>query len=150
MSDTTGSFGDAAPRDMITLRDLSDNRGGLVSVEGGRDVPFQIARVYYIHATRPGVERGFHAHVALRQVAVCVSGRCEIILDNGRERRIHVLDDPGKGLLIQAMTWREMRNFSENAVLMVLADAPYDEADYIRSYDEFLSRVETFVDHSVP
>ena len=120
---------------------LGDHRGSLISIEGGSTVPFDVKRIYYIFGTQPGVERGFHAHVALRQLAVCVAGSCEMILDDGRERTTYVLDRPDRGLLIQAMMWREMRNFSADAVLLVLADHAYDEADYIRDYDRFLETV---------
>jgi dTDP-4-dehydrorhamnose 3,5-epimerase-like enzyme len=127
---------------LVTLKSSSDERGALVSIENGSVIPFNIARVYYIFNTLPEVSRGFHAHVNLRQLAVCVRGTCQMILDNGMERRAFLLDNPTKGLLISSMIWREMHKFSEDAVLMVLADAAYDEADYIRSYDDFLSRVE--------
>ncbi|WP_231420922.1 MULTISPECIES: FdtA/QdtA family cupin domain-containing protein [unclassified Sphingomonas] len=120
---------------------LGDHRGSLIAIEGGSTVPFDVKRIYYIFGTQPGVERGFHAHVALRQLAVCVAGSCEMILDDGRERTTYLLDRPDRGLLIQAMMWREMRNFSADAVLLVLADHAYDEADYIRDYDRFLETV---------
>ena len=127
---------------LVTLQSSADDRGSLVAIEGGVDIPFSIARVYYIYNTLSSVSRGFHAHIDLRQLAVCVRGRCEMVLDNGVERRAFVLDDPTRGLLIHSMIWREMHNFSEDAVLMVLADSAYDEADYIRDYDDFLVRVE--------
>lgn len=124
------------------LRELNvrgDARGSLIALEVGADVPFAIARVYYIFGTRPGVERGFHAHHDLTQWAACVSGSCTMILDDGRERQAFVLDRPDLALQIGPMIWREMKDFSDGAVLMVLASAAYDEADYIRDYGEFLS-----------
>jgi dTDP-4-dehydrorhamnose 3,5-epimerase-like enzyme len=118
-----------------------DERGSLIALETARDVPFEIARVYFVYATLPGVDRGFHAHRTLRQLAVCVNGSCTMVLDDG-SRRIEVpLDKPDLALSIGPMVWHEMRDFSPQCVLMVLADAPYEEKDYIRQYDAFLKLV---------
>lgn len=114
-----------------------DARGSLIALEGGRDVPFDIARVYYIFGTQPGACRGFHAHRSLQQWAVCVSGTCTVVIDDGRERKSVVLDTPTRALEIGPMIWREMRDFSADALLLVLASAPYEEPDYIRDYDTF-------------
>jgi dTDP-4-dehydrorhamnose 3,5-epimerase-like enzyme len=123
----------------LTLR--GDDRGSLIALEGGSDVPFDIARVYYVFGTREGVDRGFHAHLALRQLAVAVSGACTMVLDDGK-RRVEVrLDSPTLGLSIPPMVWHEMRQFTPDCVLLVFADAPYDEADYIRDHDRFLELV---------
>jgi dTDP-4-dehydrorhamnose 3,5-epimerase-like enzyme len=116
-----------------------DERGRLVAIEGLGDVPFAIARVYYVFATTPGTTRGLHAHRALNQLAVAVSGSCKMLLDDGRQRVSVTLDDPTIGLTMGPMIWREMDNFSPDCVLMVLADAVYDEADYIRDHGEFLA-----------
>ena len=116
---------------------LDDVRGGLIALESGRQVPFPIERVYYLFGTADGAERGFHAHRALRQLAICVAGACTIRVDDGAERRDVRLDGPDKALFIGQMVWREMRDFTPGAVLMVLASSPYDEADYIRDYEEF-------------
>jgi dTDP-4-dehydrorhamnose 3,5-epimerase-like enzyme len=118
-----------------------DDRGSLIALEGGRSVPFEIARVYYIFGTRPGVARGFHAHRDLKQLAVCVRGSCVMTIDDGRSRREVLLDRPDLALEIGSMVWREMRDFSEDAVLLVLASGHYDSRDYIQSYDEFLAEV---------
>ena len=116
---------------------LGDDRGSLVALEGGNTVPFEIKRVYYIFGTEQNVARGFHAHYNLKQVAICVTGRCRMILDDGKNREDVWLDSPTKGLLIGDLVWREMHDFSEDFVLLVLASEHYDEADYIRNYDEF-------------
>jgi dTDP-4-dehydrorhamnose 3,5-epimerase-like enzyme len=118
-----------------------DARGSLIALEGGRHVPFDIARVYYIFGTRAGVARGFHAHRQLTQMAVCVSGSCVMTLDDGATRADVVLNRPDLGLEIGSMIWREMRDFSADAVLLVLASAPYDPSDYIQDYDDFLAEV---------
>ncbi len=114
-----------------------DARGRLVALEGGREAPFPIARVYYVYATAPGVGRGFHAHRQTRQFAVAVRGSCTMVLDDGTHRTRVALDGPERGLLIPPMIWHEMHDFSPDCVLLVLADTVYDEADYIRDYDAF-------------
>lgn len=124
---------------LVPLAIRGDERGRLVAVEGMSDVPFAIARVYYVYATTPGVTRGLHAHRALHQMAVAVAGNCTMLLDDGAERVTVRLDDPATGLTVPPMVWHEMSDFSADCVLMVLADAPYDEADYIRDYDEFVA-----------
>lgn len=100
-------------------------------------MPFDVKRVYYIFGTQQGVSRGFHAHKNLKQVAVCVTGKCKMVLDDGKKREEVWLDSPTTGLIIEDLTWREMHNFSEDCVLLVLASEHYDESDYIRDYDEF-------------
>ncbi|MCL4124754.1 UNVERIFIED_CONTAM: hypothetical protein GTU68_051063, partial [Idotea baltica] len=107
-------------------------------LEGNKTVPFEIKRVYYIFGTQPGVARGFHAHKNLKQVALCVTGKCRMIVDNGKEKAEVWMDSPTKGLLIEGLIWREMYDFSEDCVLLVFASEHYDEADYIRNYQEFL------------
>ncbi|MCZ2339362.1 MAG: FdtA/QdtA family cupin domain-containing protein [Chitinophagales bacterium] len=100
---------------------LGDDRGSLVALEAEKTVPFEIKRVYYIFGTQQGVARGFHAHHNLKQVAVCVTGKCRMILDDGVTREEAWLDSPTKGLLIGDLVWREMHDFSEDCVLLVLA-----------------------------
>lgn len=118
-----------------------DDRGSLVAVEAGKDVPFAIGRVYYLYGAPEGSERGFHAHRTLRQLAVAVNGSCTFLLDDGTGREEVRLDRPDRGLYIGAMVWREMRDFSPDCVVMVLASEAYDEGDYIRNRDDFLSHV---------
>ena len=125
--------------ELVSLAVRGDDRGSLIALEGrSAQVPFDIARVYYVFATAVGIDRGFHAHHALRQLAIAVSGSCTMFLDDGRETREVRLDRPDLGLVIGPMVWREMRDFSADCVLLVLADAKYDEADYIRDYDMFI------------
>jgi dTDP-4-dehydrorhamnose 3,5-epimerase-like enzyme len=122
----------------IDLPKLGDERGSLISLETTKQIPFDIKRVYYIYGTQSGVARGFHAHKKLKQVAICVSGKCLMILDDGAKREELWLDSPDKALLIGNLVWREMHDFSEDCVLLVLASEHYDESDYIRDYDDFL------------
>lgn len=123
------------------FRLLGDERGSLIAVESNKDVPFDIARVYYIFGTKDGVERGFHAHKTLKQVAVAVRGSCIMKLDNGNEQQDILLNNPATSVYIAPMIWHEMREFSEDCVLLVFADQPYDEDDYIRHYAQFLAAV---------
>ena len=125
----------------ISFKPLGGGRGSLVSLEGNESVPFDIKRVYYIFDTKEGVSRGFHAHRNLKQVAVCVTGSCRFVLDNGKQREEVVLDKSTTGLLIDDLTWREMYDFSPDCVLMVLASEYYDELDYIRDYDKFIRTI---------
>lgn len=120
---------------------LGDDRGSLVALEGNKSVPFDIKRVYYLFDTQPGVARGFHAHKALRQVAVCVTGKCKMLLNNGVEKTEIWLDSPINGVVIDSMVWHEMHDFSPDCVLLVLASEHYDESDYIRDYEEFIKAV---------
>lgn len=123
---------------LLQLPVRGDERGSLVPIEAGRDVPLEIKRVYTVFATQPGVRRGFHAHLATEQVAVAVAGGCTMVLDDGEERRSVRLDRPDLALTIPPLVWHEMEDFTSDCVLMVLADAFYDEADYIRDHDRFL------------
>ena len=118
-----------------------DERGQLVALEEMKDIPFDIKRVYYMYDTGEGVRRGFHAHKALEQILICIHGSCKILLDNGTEKKIVPLEKPYEGLYIANDMWREMYDFSPDAVLMVLASEYYNEEDYIRNYDDFLEFV---------
>lgn len=124
---------------LIPLTVRGDERGRLVAIEENKDVPFKIARVYHVYATRPGTTRGLHAHRALNQLAVAVAGSCTMLLDDGAAQVEVRLDDPATGLTLPPMVWHEMKDFSPDCVLMVLADAAYDEGDYIRDYEQFLA-----------
>ena len=117
---------------------LGDDRGSLISLEANQNIPFDIKRVYYIYATKENVKRGLHAHINLKQVAICVNGSCKILLDNGENKQVVNMDKPSKGVILQEMIWREMYDFSEDCVLMVLASELYDENDYIRDYSDYL------------
>lgn len=119
-----------------------DSRGTLTFLEGERDVPFAIKRIYYIYGVHPEERRGFHAHKRLQQYLICVHGKCSVMLDNGLGQRDHVvLEDPNAGLYVGPGVWCEMYGFSADAVLLVLASEYYDEADYIRDYDTFTTYV---------
>ena len=128
--------------EFIDFEIKGDERGSLIAIEEFKNIPFEIKRVYYIFNTKHNVRRGFHAHKNLKQVAICVKGSCKFLLDNGKERIDEiVLNKPNKGLLIEEMIWREMYDFSEDCVLLILANEYYDESDYIRDYEKFIKIV---------
>lgn len=127
---------------LIQLQTHGDERGALVALEDLKNVPFEIRRVYYLFATQHGIRRGLHAHRELKQMLIAVRGSCRILLDDGQERISLLLDDPAQGLIIDSLIWREMYQFSEDCVLLVLASAHYDEFDYIRDYSLFTELAE--------
>jgi len=126
---------------LIDFNIMGDERGSLIALEENHNTPFDIKRVYYIFGTKENVRRGYHAHRDLKQLAICVSGHCKFLIDNGKDKTHFQLNTPDRGLLIEGLVWREMYDFSEDCVLMVLADNYYDEKDYIRDYDDFLKEL---------
>jgi len=125
---------------LIDLPSFGDERGGLVAIESNQSIPFDVKRLYYIFNTSKK-PRGFHAHIDLKQIAICLKGSCRFILDNGFTKEEVILDNPTQGLVIKGLIWREMHDFSEDCVLLVLANEHFTEQDYIRNYDEFLYKV---------
>ena len=119
-----------------------DERGSLIAIEQLKDVPFEIKRAYFIYDTKNDIARGFHAHKNLEQVLICVNGRCSIKVDNVKNQKIIELDKPNQGLHISKNIWREMFNFSEDCVLLVLASEYYDKNEYIYDYDEFRTHID--------
>lgn len=121
----------------LSFPSLGDDRGSLVALEANKTIPFKIKRVYYIFGTKENVTRGLHAHKALKQVMLCISGRCKVTLDDGSIRESTILSSATKGLLIEGLIWREMCDFSPDCVLLVIASELYDENDYVRNYQDF-------------
>lgn len=126
---------------LVDFHTLGDERGSLIALEENYNIPFDIKRVYYIFDTKKGVIRGYHAHLNLKQMAIAVKGSCTFIIDDGKNREEITLDTPNKGLLIEGLIWREMKDFSADCVLVVLASEYYDENDYIRDYQKFIELV---------
>lgn len=126
---------------LIDFKTLGDDRGSLIAIEQGYNTPFEIRRVYYVFDTKVGVERGFHAHINLKQIAIAVKGSCTFVLDDGKVRKEIKLGNPNQGLFIEGLIWREIKGFSPDCVLVVLASEHYEEADYIRDYKRFLEEV---------
>lgn len=124
--------------ELLNFKTLGDDRGSLVALEENYNTPFAIKRVYYIFDTKSGVRRGYHAHKYLKQMAISISGSCKFLLDDGSTREHILLDSPNKGLLIEGLVWREMYDFSEDCILLIIASEHFNEDDYIRDYDTFL------------
>ena len=121
----------------IPLQTISGSLGSIGVIEGKESIPFAVKRAYFIYGVPTGSERGGHAHRDLEQVMVAVSGSLTVRLDSGTDSEEFDLDSPEKGLLVPPGTWRDLLDFSENTICLVLASLPYDEADYIRNYDDF-------------
>lgn len=132
-----GGTADVGQARLIDLPRVEDHRGNLTFVEGGRHLPFEIRRVYYLYDVPGGSVRGGHAHRELEQLIVAASGSFDVVLHDGRQERRIFLNRSYYGLYVPRMLWRVLENFSSGSVCLVLASEPYDEADYYRDFDEF-------------
>ena len=121
------------------FKDLGDERGKLVVVEGERDIPFDIKRVFYIYGSDSTVVRGQHANINSEFVLINVAGKSKVMITDGTQKEIVCLDKPMVGVYLPKMVWKEMYDFSYNAILLVLASTYYDENEYIRDYEEYLN-----------
>ena len=126
---------------ILEFGDLGDERGKLVVVEGAQDIPFEIKRVFYIYGSDSQVVRGQHANRNSEFVLINVSGSSKVRVDNGFDEEIIELNRPRMGLYLPTMVWKDMYDFSEDSVLLVLANTHYDGHEYIRDYDEFIKEV---------
>jgi dTDP-4-dehydrorhamnose 3,5-epimerase-like enzyme len=126
---------------LVNLKSIGDERGMLVPIEATKQVPFEIKRIYYLTGLKKDLPRGFHAHLKIRQLAICLSGSCRFVMDDGKKIEEFTLSDPKTGIFIDTMIWHEMHDFSCDCVLLILASDYYDENDYIRDYDEFKKAV---------
>ena len=124
---------------IINFNILGGKNSPLISLEKDKDIPFEIKRIYYIFNTAKDVERGFHAHKNLKQIVIALKGSCNFILDDGYKKIDIKLDNEKKGIFIQGIIWREIKNISDSCILLVIASENYDENDYIRDYNEFLA-----------
>lgn len=127
---------------LIELPKISDPRGNLTFIEGGKHIPFEIKRIYYLYDVPGGAHRAGHAHKILHQVLVALSGSFDITVDNGFSRTKFHLNRSYQGLYIPAMVWRDIDNFSSGAVCLALASTVYDESEYYREYKTFLRDVQ--------
>ena len=127
---------------LIYFKDLGDERGDLVVIEGeGMDIPFDIKRVFYMYGSDSTVVRGQHANRETEFLLVNVGGSSKVRVDNGRESEVIVLDKPGMGLYLPPMLWKDMYDFSPDSILLVLASRHYDGKEYIRDYQEYLKEM---------
>ena len=125
----------------IVLNSIKDERGTLLAIESAIDIPFEIKRVYCLSANTNQAVRGRHAHKNLQQVIVCLQGQFKLLIDDGLKRSKFVMKTGDPSILINSLVWRELSDFSDDAVVLVLASEHYDEADYIRDYEHFLRAV---------
>jgi hypothetical protein len=123
---------------LIDLPRVHDPRGNLTFVEGRNQVPFDIARVYYLYDVPGGEARGGHAHRRLEQLIIAASGSFEVLVDDGTTTERFFLNRSYTGLYLPPMTWREIDEFSSGSVCLVLASRPYEEHDYLRDHGDFL------------
>lgn len=122
---------------VLNFADLGDERGKLVVVEGSKDIPFKIERVFYIYGSDSEVVRGQHANRESEFVLINVGGTSKVRIDNGHSEAIIELNKPMMGLYIPTMVWKDMYDFSEDSILLVLASTHYNGKEYIRDYDEY-------------
>ena len=126
---------------ILEFKEFGDERGNLVVAEGGKDIPFEIRRVFYMYGSEPDIIRGRHANRNSEFVLINVAGTSKVRLDDGFETRVVSLDKPRMGLYIAPMVWKDMYDFSADSVLLCLSNAHYDDKEYIRNYDEFTKEV---------
>lgn len=129
---------------LIKFNIISDNRGNLIPIEYPKQISFPLKRIYYLYNIPKYMRRGSHSHNDLEQVLVAVHGKVKILVKTPYEEEVVELDNPNKGLYIGPMVWREMFDFSSDAVLLVLASEKYDESDYIRDYDLYMKKAEIY------
>lgn len=122
---------------LLNFNQLGDERGHLVVVEGLKDIPFEIKRVFYIYGSKENTVRGSHANIDSKFVLINLVGSCKIKLNDGKNEEVINLDRPHKGIYLDKMVWKDMYDFSKNSVLLVISDNNYDPKEYIRSFEEF-------------
>ena len=122
---------------VLNFGDLGDERGKLVVVEGNKDIPFKIERVFYIYGSDSEVVRGQHANRESEFVLINVGGTSKVRIDNGHTEAIIELNKPMMGLYIPTMVWKDMYDFSEDSILLVLASTHYNGQEYIRDYEDY-------------
>lgn len=124
----------------LSLPKILDERGNLSFFQNGAQIPFDIQRVYWIYDVPGGEQRGGHAYKELREVIIALSGSFDVVLHDGIEEKKYSLNRSYTGLYVPNMIWRHLENFSTNATALIVADAPYEESDYIRDFDTFKAR----------
>lgn len=126
----------------FNLKDLGDERGGLIVLEEGSNAPFEVKRAFYIYDTKPSTPRGAHANKKSQFLLIVISGSCKVLLDDSKEKKIIELNRPNQALYINKMIWKEMYDFSYNAIMLVISNEKYNEEEYIRNYDDYIKFME--------
>ncbi|MGL4866435.1 MAG: sugar 3,4-ketoisomerase [Cetobacterium sp.] len=126
---------------LLSFPQLGDDRGHLVVVEGMKNIPFEIKRMFYIYGTKEDVVRGQHANRKSEFVLINLAGSCKIKVDDGRNEEIIVLDKAHEGIYLDKMVWKDMYDFSENSILLVLSNQSYDSEEYVRDYAKFKKEI---------
>lgn len=126
---------------LIEFSKIKDHRGNLTFVEGGRHIPFDIKRVYYLYDVPGGESRAGHAHRELASVIIAINGSFDVLVDDGKVKRVYHLSRANEGLYICPGIWRELHNFTSGSVSLVLASEFYEESDYFREYSSFIKAV---------
>lgn len=130
-----------SPAQLVDLQTIFHPSGNITVAESGKDFPFNVKRVYFLHSLTPDSERGAHGHVKLRQLMIAAAGSFRVTVSGKNGTEVFVLDDPTRGLLIPPMSWRDLDGFDSQAVCLVLASELYEESDYVRNYDDFLDLI---------
>ena len=128
----------------LRFKQIGDDRGHLVVVEGGKDIPFEIARVFYIYGSDPDVVRGKHANRKSEFVLINVSGKSKVKVSNGKVTKVFELNESHTGVYIPKMLWKDMYDFSPGSVLLVLSNEKYDPDEYIKDYQEYVNEINFF------
>ncbi|OCR16551.1 dTDP-6-deoxy-3,4-keto-hexulose isomerase [Helicobacter pullorum] len=126
---------------LVNLKYFNDKNSTLVAIERQMDCPFEIKRIFYIFNVSKNVIRGEHANLNSKFFFITLKGECKIKVDNGKEQQIFILNNPKQGLYMDKMLWKQMYDFSEDCILLVLSNVFYDKNEYIYNYDEFLRMV---------
>ena len=129
---------------IVNFNEITDHRGKMIPIEYPKQLEFPLKRIYYIFDVKDGVRRGYHSHNDLEQILIVVHGKVKVLIKTPYEEEIVELDSPNKGLYIGPMIWREMFDFENEAVLVVLASHEYDENDYIRDWNDYLEKAKKY------
>lgn len=129
---------------IVKFNEITDHRGKMIPIEYPKQLEFPLKRIYYIYDVKDGVRRGYHSHNDLEQILIAVHGKVKVLIKTPYEEEIVELDSPNKGLYIGPMIWREMFDFENEAVLVVLASHEYDENDYIRDWNDYLEKAKKY------
>ena len=127
--------------ELLILPEMGDEKGLLVAIENNKEIPFEIKRIFYIYKTTDNVIRGKHANKQSSFLLISVNGACKILVDNGKEKQIVELNQPNMALLLGSMIWKDMYDFSEDCILLVLSNEKYNLDEYVKDYDQFLKLI---------